>query len=223
MDRARRVATRSSSQAKPWRLWAHSKYDAVTPPALARMSGTTVIPAIGQDGVGLRRGRAVGRLDHQRCLQRAGPRPRRWRPRARRGHQLGVDGPDVVAADRLAPLEAGDRARRVRRGPRAARRRGRPGCTRHRPRRPRPRPASRPRTAGRRGARPPCRIPGPPPARRRVACRAASKAARTQRTTPEAVAPVCRRIPPTASGLPVTDPGLRAPTEHVEGVHAARP
>ena len=46
----------------------------------------------------------------------------------------------------------------------------------------------------------------------------AAKTARTQRTTPDAVAPVCRRIPPTASGLPVTTSGSERPLEHVEGV-----
>ena len=39
----------------------------------------------------------------------------------------------------------------------------------------------------------------------------AAKTARTQRTTPDAVAPVCRRIPPTASGLPVTTSGSERP------------
>ena len=39
----------------------------------------------------------------------------------------------------------------------------------------------------------------------------AAKTARTQRTTPDAVAPVCKRIPPTDSGLPVTTPGSERP------------
>ena len=45
-------------------FWVHSKYEPVTPPALARMSGITVTPRSREDLVGVRRGRVVGRLDH---------------------------------------------------------------------------------------------------------------------------------------------------------------
>ena len=50
----------------------------------------------------------------------------------------------------------------------------------------------------------------------------AANTARTQRTTPEAVAPVCRRIPPTDRGLPVTTSREGAALHHAERVEQPR-
>jgi hypothetical protein len=44
MSSVKRAFTSSSVQKKCCRLCTHSKYDTVTPPALARMSGTTKMP-----------------------------------------------------------------------------------------------------------------------------------------------------------------------------------
>ncbi len=44
MIRRRRTLTSSSAQKSCWRSCTHSKYETITPPALHRMSGTTVIP-----------------------------------------------------------------------------------------------------------------------------------------------------------------------------------
>jgi hypothetical protein len=64
MIASRRALISSSLQKKLEKSCTHSKYDTVTPPALASTSGTTRIPLLTQDIVGGRQGRTVGALDH---------------------------------------------------------------------------------------------------------------------------------------------------------------
>src|ERR1044071_554764 len=88
-----RALISAASQKKFSRSWTHSKYETVTPPALARMSGTTRTPA------------------SRRIRSASGVVAGRDRARERAGRQdLALDLEQPLALELLGGREAGDRA-----------------------------------------------------------------------------------------------------------------
>ena len=168
----------SRPQKRRPRSCTHSKYETVTPPAFVRMSGSDRDAALGEDRVGLERGRAVralgdhARLDARRVLAR---------------HLILARGEDEDVAGQLEQLLVRHRARVGQPSSepcsaayalqlRACRARPRRGRRRRRPRRAitvAPRSAARARRRRRR-----CRSPGRRSAARRGSSRAARRRAR---------------------------------------------
>ena len=204
----------------PWRSWAHSKYDATTPPALASTSGTEMIPRFVEDRLGLARGRPVRRLDEDLGRHRPSRRPRRSSPRGRRAPRGRTRTANSSSAGR-----SGRRPRSRRRSPSRGRARGarRGRC----PRRCGPRPRRR------RPPRPHAHVVEEVDERRAdlaVALDDGTRAADVdaepledrlgaRSTTPTDVAPAWPWVPPIATGLPVTTPGVELAADHRDRVH----
>ena len=81
----------------------------MTPPALARMSGTTRLAGIVEDAVGVRRGRAVGALDDHRCADVKSVAAVDDALDCRRDQQVHVGVEERSIAERVGTGEADDR------------------------------------------------------------------------------------------------------------------
>ena len=218
----RRSFTSSSSQKYAWRSWTHSKYETVTPPEFARMSGTTRMPRSLKisSACGVVGPLAASTID--RRLDRVGVLVRELALERGGDQHVAVELQQLLVGDVLAALVAGERpglTARARSDPGGT---ARSGCRRRPGRRRRRRRCSPARRAA--GRRAPPTLPKPWTTTRAssTAIPRCFRVASVTYMTPRPVALTRPFDPPMATGLPVTTPGTENPSrvEYVSMIHA---